>query len=61
MFHTSEKHSGNCKIVWRFDSYEAMDRMAVAPTEKSRSWRVCWMNWTHSLMSASAPIGAVNS
>lgn len=30
---TSEKHSGNCKLVWRLDSYGGMDRMAAAPTK----------------------------
>jgi hypothetical protein len=29
----SEKHSGSCKVVWRLDSYGAMDRMAAAPTK----------------------------
>src|SRR4030042_1113218 len=37
---TSEKHSGACKIIWRVDSYGALDRMAAAASKTSDSSRL---------------------
>ncbi len=37
---SSEKHSGNYKMVWRLDSYGAMDRFAAAMGENSELARL---------------------
>ena len=39
MFST-EKHSGFCKVVWRMDSYGAMDRFAAAARENAELGRL---------------------
>jgi hypothetical protein len=37
---SSEKHSGAYKIIWRLDSYGAMDRFAAAGGEKAEFARL---------------------